>query len=68
MMGNTSYMNIFKEVASVLYGQNSLMLQDVYSLAPYERHGMIDLFNSYMEDNGPPPSSGTISPDMAGFQ
>jgi hypothetical protein len=34
----------------MLYGQNSLGLQDIYSLAPFERQGMIDVFNEYTEE------------------
>lgn len=50
MMGNASYLSIFKEVASILYGQNSLALRDIHSLVPFERHGMIDAFNMFTDE------------------
>lgn len=49
MMGNLSFIGIFKECASLLYAPNSLTLHDIHMMPPFERQGIIDVFNDYTE-------------------
>ena len=50
MRGSTNFINVFKETASLLYAKNTLTLHDIYDLVPFERHGMIEIFNQYTEE------------------